>query len=170
MRIGAREKVTFITFSLQNAFFAKILAYIEKSCHFVEEFGLFIQTMSFKRLHTLFAAGLLLCSLSCFATVSHSGRSLTIVQPLDVCSAIQEQNGSINTGSARAIIADSYFDALGHKSIAVLRKGATDSKDLLTDYSCDFAGKVTRISKPLPVYPSSIILKEDLPSAPTTLL
>ena len=104
------------------------------------------------------------------ATVVHSGKSITIVQPLDACSSIQEQNGSINTGSARAIIVDSYFDALGHKSIAVLRKGATDSKDLLTDYSCDFAGKVTRISKPLPVYPSSTILKEDLPSAPTTLL
>ena len=123
-----------------------------------------------KTIHKILLTGINMALCVCLgnATVVHSGKSITIVQPLDACSSIQEQNGSINTGSARAIIVDSYFDALGHKSIAVLRKGATDSKDLLTDYSCDFAGKVTRISKPLPVYPSSTILKEDLPSALTT--
>lgn len=99
------------------------------------------------------------------ATIEHSGKSVTVVRPLDACSAVQVQNGTISTGSARAIIADTHFDALGHKSISVLRKGSSSTKDLVTDYTINFAGKVTRASNPLPVNTASSLQKEDLPNA-----
>ena len=98
------------------------------------------------------------------ASVVHSGKSVTVVRPLDVCSSVQVQNGTINTGTARAVIGDTYFDALGHQSLSVLHKGSSTSKDLVIDYEYNFSGNVTRVSRPLPVSTSNTIQAENIPT------
>lgn len=99
------------------------------------------------------------------ATVVHPGRRITVVQPLDACSSVQEQNGSISTGSARALITDTYFDALGHKTLSVLHKGSSLTKDFVVDYDCNVSGQIVRVSNPLPVLRSTTLQEGSIPLA-----
>ncbi len=120
--------------------------------------------MKTKHYHILTGIVSVLSAFPVSATVVHSGRSITIVQPLDACGSVQEQNGSISTGTARAVITDTYFDALGHKSLSIVRKGASATKDMVIDYDCDFSGNVSRISRPLPVLSNGTLQEEEIPS------